>query len=186
MQCSFIGAVIDVLNSGLAERGRAFLLAKILYWNRRTMLNFDPTHNKFLFTNHFITMTLQEEVRSLAIEQVKFTNKEREALVEAQNESYGELHRSVLEFEKEAETAEVDATEGAKALVKLAGKFGNQTPDITPDQAEETKELINEIYDNPNNEALETKGEQLFSKALDFIIRTKELNKFEESQGVGQ
>lgn len=129
--------------------------------------------------------TLPEEVRTLAIEQVKFENKEREALVEAQNESYGELHRSVLEFEIESEKAEVDASEGAKALVKLAGKFGNQQPDITPDQAEETKALINEIYDNPNNEALETKGEQLFSKALDFIIRTKELNKYEIGSGEG-
>lgn len=151
------------------------------------MINFEPIHiTIFLFTKPFIAMTLLEEVQGLVIEQVNFTNKEREAKVEAVVAAYGDLHRATLEFEAEAIKADANPNEGATALVKLAGKFGNQKPDITPDEADETKALINEIYDNPNNEALEAAGENLFSKALDAIIRIKELNTFEESQGVGQ
>lgn len=131
-------------------------------------------------------MEILDQVRELAIEQVNFTNKDREVLVEKQNEAYGELHRATLEFEAEAVNADADPIPGAAALVKLAGKIGNRQPDIDEAEAAETKELINDIYENPNNEALEAKGEQLFSKALDFILRTKELNKFEESQGTGQ
>lgn len=131
-------------------------------------------------------MTLLEDVQALVIEQVNFTNKEREAKVEAVIGAYGDLHRATLEFEAEAENADVDAGEGAKALVELAGKFGNQKPDITPEDAEQIKDLINKIYDNPNNETLESAGENLFGKALDVIIRIKELNTFEESQGEGQ
>lgn len=130
-------------------------------------------------------MELLTHVRELAIEQVNFTNKQREALVEAENEAYGELHRATLEFETEALNADADPIPGATALVKLAGKIGNRQPDITDEEATETKGLINDIYENPNNEALETAGENLFAKALDFILKAKALNKFEQSSELG-
>lgn len=128
---------------------------------------------------------LIDDVRALAIEQVNFTNEDLEAKVEETNAAYGEMHRATLEFQKAAEGAEVDPTSGASALVKLAGKFGNQKPDITPDSATETKGLISAIYTNPSAE-VEAAAEGLFNTALDFIIKAKELNAFVEALPSGQ
>ncbi len=125
---------------------------------------------------------LVDEVRALAIEQVKFTNKDHEILVEEENAAYGEMHRAALEFEAVAKSEEIDPSPGAAALIKLAGKFGNQQPDITPDGATETSDIVKAIYGHANP-AVEEKGEQLFTTGLDFIIKAKSLNKFNTEQG---
>ena len=128
---------------------------------------------------------LLDDVRAIAIEQVNFTNEDLEAKVEQTNSAYGELHRATLEFQNAAEGSEIDPTPGASALVKLAGKFGNQKPDITPDSAAETKDLIAAIYSNPSPN-VEEKAEALFSAALDFIIKAKELNAYVDGLPSGE
>lgn len=126
-------------------------------------------------------MALLDEVRALALEQVNFTNKDREALVEKQNGAYGELHRTTLEFEQAASDEDFDPRPGASALVRLAGQFGTAFPNLSEAQRDAIKQNIAEIYDTASDD-VDTAGRALFNATVDFIQASQELNAFEQSQ----
>lgn len=128
--------------------------------------------------------TLRDSVRELAIELVDFQNDTLEQLIEDQNVAYGDMSEAAAKFEQVSEGAENNPLPGAQALVKLAGKFGLQKPDISPDGTEEVKTLIAQIYEDPNAE-VETAGENLFNTSLDFIVKTQALNAYVASQVAG-
>lgn len=114
-------------------------------------------------------MTAFEKITDLIIENVEFDSDAAEQAAEAAITAGGSLYRAALKFE-----AAGGDIEKAGSLITIA-KFVGRLDDLTPEQDQEIKDAVADIFGAPSAEQQEA-GNEVFRAALDTINACETMN----------
>jgi hypothetical protein len=126
---------------------------------------------------------ISEKLANLILAGIDFTNKELEALVEAQTiktaamTAAGINMENVIAEEFPEEDARQKFLEIAGGIVDFATEVGKAFPALTEEQRQRFKDLFAIVFD-VESEAVETAGEALFNASVDGLGSIQALNNY--------
>lgn len=123
-------------------------------------------------------MSFLNDIGALLTESIEFDNDALEQKVEDFANKVASVSAAAIEFESAIGADETGAAEkGGKALIKLASSLGTAFNRLTPEQTEDFKKTVAEVYENPDP-AIDAAGQKLFDAAIDAIGSAQGLSDF--------